>query len=81
METIWDWTTLFAFAGLVTLMLQRSSAEQPVDKLWHYFPPALGLAVANYMGNEKQPIIAGLLLVGVAVYTYVVLKVGRSPVR
>ena len=75
METIWDWLTVFLFAGLATLLLQRSSVDEPQDKLWHYAPPALGCAAANYFGNHGQPIIAGLLLAAVVVYVFVVLKV------
>jgi hypothetical protein len=45
------------------------------DKLWHYAPPALGCAVANYLGNEGMHIPAALLLAGVIVYIFVVLKV------
>ena len=75
METTWDWLTVFAFAGLATLLLQRSSEETPRDELWHYAPPAIGCAVANWLGNHDQPIIAGLLLLGVAIYAFVVLKV------
>ena len=75
METTWDWLTVFAFAGLATLLLQRSSEDKPRDELWHYAPPALGCAAANWLGNHDQPIIAGLLLLGVAIYTFVVLKV------
>jgi hypothetical protein len=75
METIWDWVTIFAFAGLVTLMLQRSSEEKPRDKLWQYGPAALGCAVSNYLGNEGYDLAATLILAGVAVYIFVVLKV------
>lgn len=75
METVWDWLTVFCFAGLVTLMLQRSSEEVLRDKLWQYAPPALGCAVANYLGNEGMHIAAALLLAGVIVYIFVVLKV------
>jgi hypothetical protein len=75
METVWDWLTVFTFAGLVTLMLQRSSEEVVRDKLWHYAPPAVGCAVSNYLGNEGMPILAGLLLAGVVVYIFVVLKI------
>lgn len=39
METYWDWLTVIAFAGLVTLLLQRSSEEHPQDELWQYAPP------------------------------------------
>jgi hypothetical protein len=75
METVWDWLTVFAFAGLVTLMLQRSSEENPKDKLWQYGPAALGCAVANYVGNEGSDFLAGLILAGVAIYVFVVLDV------
>lgn len=76
METTWDWLTVFAFAGLVTLLLQRSSEGALRDKLWHYAPPALACAGANWLGNHDQPILAGALLVGVAIYVFAVLKVG-----
>lgn len=82
METFWDWITVFCFAGLVTLMLQRSSEEVLRDKLWQYAPPAVGCAVANYLGNEGieagtagLQVLAGLTLVGVIIYIFVVLKV------
>lgn len=75
METIWDWLTIFAFAGLVTLMLQRSSEDTPRDKLWHYGPPAVACAVANQVGNADYPLFATLIMVGVAAYVVYVLKV------
>jgi hypothetical protein len=80
METVWDWVTVFAFAGLVTLMLQRSSEERPRDKLWQYAPPAVGCAVANYLGNEGIEWAALIILVAVAAYIFMVLKV-RLPGR
>lgn len=75
METVWDWLTIFAFAGLVTLLLQRSSEEQPRDKLWHYGPPALACAVANQVGNAEYHLIAALIMAGVVFYVFRVLKV------
>ena len=75
METIWDWVTIFAFAGLVTLLLQRSSEETPRDKLWHYAPPAVAVAVANQVGNAEYHAGAALILVAVVVYVFWVLKV------
>jgi hypothetical protein len=74
-ETFWDWATLFCFAGLVTLLLQRSAEETPRDSLWQYAPPALGFATANYLGNHDQPIPASLLLIAALVYVFWVLKV------
>ena len=75
LETVWDWLSLLCFAGLVTLMLQRSSEAEPRDKLWQYLPPALGFAVVNYLGNHGQPLIAGALLIAAIVYIFKVLKV------
>jgi len=74
-ETIWDWITVIAFSGLVTLLLQRSAEETPRDKLWQYAPPAVGCAVVNYIGNEGYPLFAAILLVGVIIYIFTVLKV------
>lgn len=75
METIWDWVTVFCFAGLVTLMLQRSAEEQPKDELWHYAPPAVAFAVCNYFGNHGEPWIAAAILTAAIVYIFKVLKV------
>lgn len=75
LETVWDWVTVFCFAGLVTLMLQRSAAEEPQDELWQYAPPAVGFAVANYLGNHDQPLFAGAILVAAIAYIFKVLKV------
>lgn len=74
METVWDWVTIFAFAGLVTLLLQRSSEDEPRDKLWHYAPPALACAVANQVGNAGQDLVAAMIMGGVVVYLFAVLK-------
>jgi hypothetical protein len=75
METVWDWLTVFAFAGLVTLLLQRSSEDEPRDKLWQYAPPAIACAVANYVGNEGMQVLAGVILVVAVAYIFTVLQV------
>ncbi|MDE2403599.1 MAG: hypothetical protein KGM17_02650 [Sphingomonadales bacterium] len=75
METVWDWLTVFGFAGLVTLLLQRSAEQEPRDQLWQYAPPSIGFAVANYLGNHGQGLWAGVLLVAVVIYIFKVLKV------
>jgi hypothetical protein len=74
METIWDWMTVFAFAGLVTLMLQRSSEEVPRDRLIQYLPAAGGCALINYLGNEEMVLPAILLSVVTLAYVFIVLK-------
>ena len=73
MTTIWDWLTLFTLAGLATLLLQRSTAEQETDKLLHYAPPGIGLAVVNQLGNHGEVGLAVALFVLVLVYIAAVL--------
>lgn len=74
METAYDWITLALFGGLIVLFLERSSKDEPTDHLWQYIVPAVGCAVANYAGNNGQQIIAVAIIVGVMVYTHIVLK-------
>lgn len=74
METIYDWMAVAAFAGLIVLFLQRSSMDEPPDTIWHYLPPAIGCALANYVGNEGLGWVAVLILAAVGAYVYLVLK-------
>lgn len=74
METFWDWLTVFCFAGLVTLLLQRSTEDEPRDELWQYAPPAVGLALANYVGNRQMHWLAVVLMIVVGAYIVMVLK-------
>lgn len=87
METPYDWITMAIFAGLILIFLQRSTSEgEPRDSIWHYAPPAIGCAVANYIGNDKHGTIAdtlgsaghhavaALLIVAVLAYIYYVLQ-------
>jgi len=74
LETVYDWLTIFVFSGLIVLFLQRSSADEPQDKMYQYFPPAIGCAVANYLGNNGQAAFACLTLVAIGVYVWYVLK-------
>ena len=74
METVWDWVTIICFGGLVVLMLQRSVEEKTRDHLMEYLFPALGCAVANYLGNHYSDIGAAAVLVLVGVYVFKVLK-------
>ena len=53
MNNVYDWITMIIFGGLVILFLQRSvGPTHPTDKLYHYLPPALGCAAADYLGNH-----------------------------
>lgn len=75
METIFDWVTVAIFAGMVVLFLHRSTADEPPkDNIVQYLPPALGCAVANFLGNHGQVQFGAALTVGVLVYVALVLK-------
>lgn len=74
METVYDWVTVAVFGALAVLFLQRSSEDQPRDKIIHYIPPALGCAVSNYLGNEGFTLPAVGILVAVMAYIQFVLK-------
>ena len=70
MKSVYDWVTVAIFAGIVALFLERSMAkEEPRqhDSLWLYLAAALGVAVADWLGNNGYdllavPLIAATLL-------------------
>jgi len=72
-KSIYDLITLILFAGLAILYLQRS-IEQARDRTIHYLPPAIGCALANWLGDHDQPIWAGVTIVAGIAYTFFVLK-------
>jgi hypothetical protein len=64
METIYDWVSLAIFAGLVVLFLQRSTSDHQQEdvSLLYYLAAGVGCAVANYLGNNGQGILAATLI-------------------
>ncbi|GAA4722748.1 hypothetical protein H9L13_10895 [Sphingomonas lutea] len=74
MQTVYDWVTLAIFAGLVVLFLQRSSAEEPRDRLLHYLIAGAGCATVNYLGNEGMHLLAIIGLLGVLIFIQMTLK-------
>lgn len=81
MKTIYDLLTMAIFAGLVVLFLQRSTAPEPRDHMYQYAPPAIGCAVANYIGNQAVSrsdtmlgVIAVVIMLAVVGYILYVLK-------
>ena len=74
MSSIYDAVTIGIFAGLAILFLQRSSAAEPRDRIYHYLPPALGCALANWLGNQHQDLLAIVIIVAVVLYSLFVLK-------
>jgi hypothetical protein len=80
-KTIYDLLTMAIFAGLVVLFLQRSTAPEPRDHMYQYAPPAIGCAVANYVGNQAVAksdtmlgVIAVVIMLAVVGYILYVLK-------
>lgn len=78
MQTVFDWMSVLLFGALVVLYLQRSASPQPVDRPWQYLPPAIGCALANYIGNHGSSVIAVLILVLVIAYIFYALLRPRS---
>lgn len=77
MQTVYDWVTIAIFAGLIVMFLQRSVGSGEVDDkdpIWLYLPPSVGLAVANYVGNDGYDLVAWLLIMGVCAFIMLVLK-------
>ncbi|MBS0332323.1 MAG: hypothetical protein JSS35_06115, partial [Proteobacteria bacterium] len=75
METVYDWITIALFGALVVLFLHRSVVEtEHKDTIYHYLPPAIGCAFANYVGNHGQGPLSALIVVVVLVYVVLVLR-------
>ncbi|MGC6401670.1 XrtV sorting system accessory protein [Sphingomonas sp. FW199] len=73
MNTVWDWLTLILFAVLAMLFLQRSvGSPRPGDCAWFYLPPAIGCALANWLGNEGWGLAAGTVLALAALATVLI---------
>jgi len=74
-HTIYDWVTMAVFAGLIILFLQRSTGpDEPKDHILQYMPPAIGCALANYVGNQGMGILAGVIILAVVAYVLHILK-------
>ncbi len=76
MQTVYDWVTIAIFAGLIVIFLQRSVGPSAIedDSVWRYLPPAIVLAVANYLGNEGYAVPAWLAIGAALSYIQLVLK-------
>ena len=75
METVYDWITVAIFGGLVVLFLHRSvQPGEPQDHILQYLPPAIGCAIANYVGNHGQGPLSALIVVAVLAYVVLILK-------
>ena len=82
METPYDWITVGIFAGLIVLFMQRSTTETNDDindPLWMYLAAGVGCAVANYIGNEGQHVLAVIAIVATLAFVFHFLKPFRWP--
>jgi hypothetical protein len=82
METPYDWITVGIFAGLIVLFMQRSTSESTDDvddPLWMYLAAGVGCAVANYIGNEGQHLLAVIAIVATLAFVFHFLKPFRWP--
>ena len=76
METVYDWVSLAIFAGLIVLFLHRSTGERTEKDapLLHYLGAGVACAIANYLGNHGQGVIAIGILVATACFILYCLK-------
>lgn len=71
METVYDWVSVFIFAGLIVLFVHRATsdddneAEQPILP---YLVGGIGCAIGNYLGNEGLAAFAVLVLGATILY-------------
>ncbi len=82
METPYDWITVGIFAGLIVLFMQRSTSDTSDDvddPLWMYLAAGAGCAVANYIGNEGQHVLAIIAIVATLAFVFHFLKPFRWP--
>ena len=82
METPYDWITVGIFAGLIVLFMQRSTSESNDDiddPLWMYLAAGVGCAVAKYIGNEGQHVLAVIAILATLAFVYHFLKPYRWP--
>jgi hypothetical protein len=81
MDTVYDWVTLAIFAGLIVLFLQRATSEHAEKdaSLFYYLIAGAGCAVADYLGNHDQGLLAWLLLGATAGFILYFLKPFARP--
>jgi hypothetical protein len=73
--TLYDLITIGLFAGLAILFLQRSlGPPNDKDRIYHYAPPAVGCAAANWFGNQHADLVAIAIIAASVAYTFIVLK-------
>jgi hypothetical protein len=74
LKTIYDVIAVVMFAGLAILFLQRSASRTPdAIPIWKYGPPAIGCALADYLGDHGLMVASIVSFLAVAGYSLIVL--------
>ena len=71
METVYDWVSVFLFAGLIVLFVHRATSasdDEPDQSVILYLIAGIGCAVGNYLGNEGSLPLAVLVLGSTVLY-------------
>ena len=75
MITLYDWITMALFGCIAIIFLNRSvEPARESDRTYHYLPPAIGCALADYSGNHGLGGTAILLTIVVVAYVLFVLR-------
>jgi hypothetical protein len=76
MDSIYDWVSLAMFAGLIVLFLQRSTSDDAEKDapLYYYLGAGVACAVADYLGNHGNDLIAVALIVATIAFIIYYLK-------
>ena len=72
METVYDWVSVFLFAGLIVLFVHRATSEEddtaPAQSVAPYLVGGIGCAIGNYFGNQGIASLAVLILGATILY-------------
>ena len=71
METVYDWVSVFMFAGLIVLFVHRATSEdddEAAQSMAPYLIAGIGCAIGNYLGNQGFPPLAVLVLGATILY-------------
>ena len=68
MRTAFDWITVILFCAIALTLLHRSMHPPFRDRIVAYIPPAIGCALANWLGNEGYLLPAILVIIASAAY-------------
>ena len=71
METVYDWVSVFLFAGLIVMFVHRATSEddeEAAQSVAPYLVAGIGCAIGNYFGNEGLAALAVLILGATILY-------------